>query len=156
MKTSEHIIKQATLDDLNEITELLSQYLLFYQREKTKEAINAFIRERFEKSESIIFLAIDASNNDRAIGLTQLYPMFSTLSLGKVWILNDLYINHDYRKSGLGKKLIDAAVTFAKDSGAIRLDLKTEPENKPAKNLYEKYGFSYDETYCNYSLKIVG
>ena len=48
-----------------------------------------------------------------AIGFTQLYPSFSSLSLKSVWILNDLYVYEEYRKQGVGKMLLDAAKEFA-------------------------------------------
>ena len=38
------------------------------------------------------------------------------------------------------------------DSGAIRLDLKTEHNNLIAKALYEKVGFRADDVYQAYSL----
>lgn len=83
-------------------------------------------------------------------GFMQLYPLYSTLMLGKIWVLNDLYIDEFYRAKGIGKKMLDRAIDFARSDGAIRLDLKTQFTNEKAKNFYESYGFEKDVVFVHY------
>lgn len=87
---------------------------------------------------------------NKAVGIAQLYPCFSTLGLSKTWILNDLFVEASSRGHRIGKLLIDATINFAKQEGAKRIDLKTEHDNHTAKTLYEKHGFQRNEIYEHY------
>lgn len=147
-------IQRATLKDIGAFAHLIKDYLAFYRRDRDINEITAFISKRLENNESVVFAAFNKDKSTQAIGFTHLYPIFSTLSLKKVWVLNDLYVNEHYRGMKIGRLLIDAAASFAKEDGAFRLDLKTEYENTPAKKLYEKYGFVRDETYEHFSLEL--
>jgi ribosomal protein S18 acetylase RimI-like enzyme len=59
----------------------------------------------------------------------------------------DLWIDEDFRRRGLGEKLLTAAIedmkqSFAEDDYAVRKVLVTTgDDNEPAKRLYEKAGF---------------
>ena len=54
-----------------------------------------FIEQRVVNHESIIFLA---TNDGLALGFTQLYPSFSSVSMRRLWILNDLFVAPSARK----------------------------------------------------------
>ena len=86
------------------------------------------------------------------IGFTQLYPSFSSLSLKKVLILNDLYVQEDFRRLGVGKMLLDAAKDYALQINSKGLTLSTGIENETAQSLYEKYGFIRNEHFYEYFL----
>ena len=75
------------------------------------------------------------------VGFTQLYPTFSSVNVSKNWILNDLYVEINYRKQGIGEGLIKAAIEFAKKDGASFLELSTAINNITAQKLYEDIGF---------------
>ena len=65
----------------------------------------------------------------------------------RVWVLNDLYVDADARRHGVAQALLDAAADFARDDGAIRLELETTPDNRTAQALYESGGWQrYDDT----------
>jgi ribosomal protein S18 acetylase RimI-like enzyme len=61
--------------------------------------------------------------------------------------IGDLWIDEDYRRKGLGEKLLrtiieDMTRFFAKENHALRKVLVTTgDDNEPAKRLYEKIGF---------------
>lgn len=54
-----------------------------------------------------------------------------------------MYLRPDARGTGLGKKLIETSLDFAKKSGYKNVYLETMPELKPALKVYEKFGFNY-------------
>lgn len=56
-----------------------------------------------------------------------------------------MYLRPDARGTGLGKKLIETSLDFAKDTGYKNVYLETMPELKPALKVYEKFGFRYLE-----------
>jgi ribosomal protein S18 acetylase RimI-like enzyme len=63
----------------------------------------------------------------------------------KNWLLNDLFIDTNYRKRGIGEALLKAAAVFAKNHGATFLQLETAADNYAAQNLYEATGFIKQE-----------
>lgn len=138
-------IKRANINMLDDILMLINAYRCFYKYANDNlDRLKAFIEARLINNESVIFLAY---SEGKPIGFTQLYPSFTTLGLRKLWILNDLYIEKSYRGNGVGKILIDTVINFASNDGAFRVDIKTEHNNFPAKNLYDAYGFKRDDTY---------
>jgi putative acetyltransferase len=54
-----------------------------------------------------------------------------------------MYLLPEARGIGLGKKLIDKCLAFAKEAGYKNVYLETMPELKNALKVYEKMGFRY-------------
>jgi len=144
-------VYQATLSDLEEIARLFDLYRVFYKQPSNIAAAKNFIRERFEKKESVIFVAVE---NNEFLGFTQLYPSFSSVSMQRLWILNDLYVTEEARNKGVGKKLLDASKQLAKETKAKGLSLQTAVDNLTAQSLYEKDGWIKDEKFFSYALNI--
>ena len=64
------IIKQASIQHIDELAILFAQYRVFYKQSFDAEAAKQFLIERTTNGESVIF-AIDAG---RTAGFIQLYP----------------------------------------------------------------------------------
>jgi GNAT superfamily N-acetyltransferase len=135
-------IRQAVLADLEALSVLFDGYRQFYGRAGDLAAAKNFLRERFIHAESVLFIAHEGTN---PIGFTQLYPSFSSVSLERIYILNDLFVNELGRRKGVGSKLISAAVNFSRAVGAIRLGLSTAITNTSAQALYEAEGWERDD-----------
>ena len=116
---------------------LLSDYRQFYGRKSDTPAARAFLQARFEHSQSVVFRAHDGAT---PVGFTQLYPSFSTVSLARVFILNDLFVVATHRRAGVGTELLDASAGYARAMGAVRLSLNTDVGNTTAQALYEAKG----------------
>ncbi|WP_019501054.1 GNAT family N-acetyltransferase [Pseudanabaena sp. PCC 6802] len=140
---------QARLEHLEEVSKLFDQYRIFYKSSSDLEAARKFLQERFQKGDSIIFVV---SNDGRIVGFTQLYPSFSSVSMKRVWILNDLFVEETYRGKGLAKLLLSAAENFARETEAIRIILATQISNVVAQALYELRGYTKDEDFYHYTL----
>jgi len=54
-----------------------------------------------------------------------------------------MYLKKEARGLGLGRRLIDTCLTFAKDAGYHLVYLETMPELRKAVSVYEKFGFEY-------------
>src|SRR3954447_1985078 len=115
-------IQRATINELNFLTELFDFYRVFYHQESNLEGARDFLKERLENEDSVIFIAYDEGN---PVGFVQLYPTFSSVSMKRSWVLNDLYVHETARKKGFGEKLIKTAIDFAEDTGAKGLSLET-------------------------------
>ncbi|THE13028.1 GNAT family N-acetyltransferase [Bacillus timonensis] len=144
-------IFQATIEDLDGVANLFNSYRMFYQQESDVEGAMTYIKARMETNESVIFVAKDKENY---VGFTQLYPTFSSISMKKVWILNDLYVDSKARKQGVGERLLQKAKEYALETGAKSLSLSTAPDNHTAQRLYEKNGYKRDSQFYHYELEL--
>ena len=97
-----------------------------------------FIRERIEQKESVILVAL---SEGEFIGFVQMYPIFSSVSMRRAWLLNDLFVGPAYRSRGVATMLLDASKQLARDAKAKWLLLQTGADNAPAQLLYEKNGW---------------
>ena len=144
-------IRRATGDDIDPLARLFDAYREFYRAPANLEGARRFLLERLEKSQSIILLAF---HEDAAVGFTQLYPSFSSVSLARIFILNDLFVAPEARRTGAGSALLQAAAEYAKSEGAVRLELSTERGNSMAQAVYERLGWKRDEDFYVYRLAL--
>ena len=140
-------VRQATLSDLPVLAPLFDAYRQFYGRAPDLAAAESFLRDRFSHGESVLFLAF--ADNEPA-GFTQLYPSFSSVSLARSFILNDLFVVPGQRRTGVGSALLRAAVDYARSLGAVRVTLNTDIQNARAQATYEAGGWKRDREYYVY------
>ncbi len=119
---------------------LFDKYRVFYKQQTDVELAKHFIQTRLDNNESIIFAAL-SDDKTKPIGFTQLYPTYSSVRAVQNWILNDLYVLEGHRKQGIGEKLIETAIGFAKENNARFVELSTAADNYIAQSLYEQIGF---------------
>lgn len=140
-----HLITRATVDDVDTIAPLFDLYRVFYGKPSDPALARDFIHARLTRGESVILLA--SSVDGAAVGFTQLYPAFSSVNAVRTWILNDLLVLPDARRSGVARALLSAAADFARADGALRLELETDHDNVTAQALYRAMGWTpYDGT----------
>jgi ribosomal protein S18 acetylase RimI-like enzyme len=146
-----HTVRQATIRDLDQLVLLFDHYRQFYGRTSNLCAVREFLLARFHNHESTVFIAYE---NEKAIGFTQLYPSFSSISLARIFILNDLFVHEQARRKGVASALMSAAVQFATASGADRLSLSTAITNEAAQALYHSAGWKRDDQFLVYDFDI--
>lgn len=137
-------IRQAVLADLDALSILFDGYRQFYGRDSDVPAAKKFLLERFKHGESVLFIAHDGVD---PVGFVQLYPSFSSVSLGRIYILNDLFVSAAGRRKGTGAQLLSAAADYGRAVGAIRLGLSTAMTNTRAQALYEAQGWERDDDF---------
>lgn len=145
-------VRQAAVEDLGRIVPLFDGYRQFYGQSSDPEAARVFLLERMRQQQSVIFIAED--DQDRALGFTQLYPSFSSVRLGRSYILNDLFVVPGARRHGVGALLLQAAARFGRSTGAVRLSLSTALDNGAAQALYESQGWQADTVFRHYNLPL--
>jgi ribosomal protein S18 acetylase RimI-like enzyme len=131
-------IKQINIANYQLVTGLFDQYRVFYKQASDITLAETYIKNRLENDESVIFVAF-AGN--KPVGFTQLYPLLSSVKATKNWLLNDLFVDSDHRKQGIGETLLKTAANFAKSHGATFVQLETASDNYTAQKLYEAVGF---------------
>ena len=128
-------IRKATREDIDALTVLFDLYRIFYHQPSVIAAAKKFLVQRMEKEESVVFVAVEGNT---LVGFTQLYPIFSSVSLQRTWLLNDLYVHATVRKQGVAAQLLQAARQHGVETGAKWLLLQTANNNFTAQAVYEK------------------
>ncbi|RRQ48266.1 GNAT family N-acetyltransferase [Maribacter algicola] len=140
------IVRQAHITDLELIVPLFDQYRVFYGQASDLNRAKVFLEARFQHKESIIFVAF---KEYIPVGFLQLYFSFSSVSLESTLILNDIYVNRNYRNLGVGSSLLKNAQEYCRKNQYKGLALETATDN-PAQKLYEKLGWTRDSHCFHY------
>jgi len=135
-------VRRADARDLDALAGLFDAYRQFYKQPGDVAAARAFLAERIAHDESVVLICEHAG---AAIGFVQLYPLFSSVRLGRSWLLNDLYVTSQARRLGAARALLDAACAFARKRGALGLELETGRDNVAAQALYRSAGWDLGE-----------
>jgi ribosomal protein S18 acetylase RimI-like enzyme len=145
-------IYKATSEDIEGVSNLFNLYRIFYQQTSDLEGAKTYIKNRLESKDSVIIVV---KEKQEYVGFTQLYPTFSSISMKRAWILNDLYVDEEARKQGIGEMLLHKAKDFAFETGAKSISLETAPDNYAAQRLYEKNGYIRDSQFFHYELNLI-
>ena len=86
-------------------------------------------------------LVIEKSN--QIIATINLLYTISTALGAKVVILEDMIVSSKLQKNGIGSKLLQDAISFAKQQECQRITLLTDKNNTLAHTFYTKNGFKY-------------
>jgi ribosomal protein S18 acetylase RimI-like enzyme len=141
------VVRRAHPDDVAAAAALFSGYLAFYERDHSVAAARSFVSDRLAAGDSLIYLAFDG---DTPVGLAQVYPTFSSLSLAPAWVLNDLFVDPQARGTGAGRALLRTVCRDAADADAAYVGLETADDNLTAQRLYESEGFVRETGFRHY------
>jgi Acetyltransferases len=136
-------IAHASPADLDALAGLFDAYRRFYGQPSDLDAAREWLRRRLRFGESRALLA---RLDGEPAGFAQLYPMFSSVRLARIWILNDLFVQPAMRRRGVARRLLDAAAGFARGDGAVGIQLETARDNEAARAAYRAAGWHEDAT----------
>jgi len=145
------------VEDADSIAPLFDAYRQFYGAAPDLRGARAFIAARLERDESVVLLARAlprASEPSSAVGFAQLYPSYSSVSLGPIIVLNDLFVLPSWRRSSVARSLVAETVRHGERVGAIRIHLSTQLTNAPARRLYQSLDFVADQEFVHLSLAL--
>ncbi|MCB0503394.1 MAG: GNAT family N-acetyltransferase [Bacteroidetes bacterium] len=146
-------IQKASLNELLPLSVLFNDYRIFYRKEADLEAAGSFLKQRIENGDAEIFVCFNELNE--MTGFTQLYPLFSSTRMKRLWLLNDLFVHPDHRSKGYSIALIERAKQLCKETEACGMFLETEKTNIIGNQLYPKTGFYLNETSNFYQWDII-
>jgi GNAT superfamily N-acetyltransferase len=144
-------ITKASTEMVRVVVPLFDAYRQFYEEPSDLEGAKNFLVERLRRGESVIFLAWEGG---QCVGFAQLYPSFSSSSMKRIWILNDLFVLSSARGHGVGRALLEQSKLLAIESGAKELTLETAKNNLTAQRLYEGCGWKRDDVFYKYNLAV--
>ncbi|MEI1277636.1 GNAT family N-acetyltransferase [Leptospira venezuelensis] len=140
-------LRIASRSDLEELSELFDLYRKFYELPSDIAGAKKFLEDRLLHKDSILIVAEEEGS---LLGFAQLYPIFSSLSMKRDYILNDLFIRETERRKGIAKKILQEAANQVIEHGGKGMGLETHPDNRHARHLYERFGFKLNEEYLHY------
>ena len=136
-------IIQAKPIHIDQLVDLFDAYRVWYRKESDKLTAKQFLLERMANKESVIYVCENEDGD--LVGFTQLYPIFSSTRMKRMWLLNDLFVHPDFRGKGISKMLINEAKDLAKKTDACGVLLETETTNDIGNKLYPRMGFELEK-----------
>lgn len=91
------------------------------------------------RPELAFFLATEQS---RPLGYAAQRYLFSSWAQGEEALLEDLYVSTHARGAGLGRRLVEAAITHARSRGCRSMSLDTNENNAASNAVYRRLGFT--------------
>lgn len=85
--------------------------------------------------ESVIYFV---EKDGMPVGFAQLYPLFCSLEMKRIWLLYDLFVAPEARKEGVAQMLLARADQLATETDSAFIMLSTATDNVRAQALYEK------------------
>jgi GNAT superfamily N-acetyltransferase len=130
-------IRDVRLDDYDAWRDLWDQYLLFYQTSLTEEVTLSTFRALNDRSNQVKgFLA---ESQGVIVGLAHCFLRPSTWHKVGYIYLEDLFVAPIARGEGVGRKLMESVVEYAKSLGAERVYWLTKENNSTARALYDSF-----------------
>lgn len=104
----------------------------------------ADVRERLvpmlgAQPNALVLLAFERT---RPIGLAVCFFGLSTFAARPLLNVHDLAVVPDARGRGVGRALLTEAERLARERGCCKLTLEVQDDNRPARTLYERFGFA--------------
>ncbi|MDQ6929890.1 MAG: GNAT family N-acetyltransferase [Candidatus Eremiobacteraeota bacterium] len=146
-------IHRADPDDFDDLLPLFRAYRLFYERAAEPAAEHRFLSERLANADSTIFIARDGTS---AVGFVQLFTTFSSVYLGPVLLLEDLFVHPDARGRGTASALLGRSRGHAAQLRAVGMFLETAHTNRAAQRVYERAGWQLECAFRKYNCPLTG
>ncbi len=98
---------------------------------------NKQLQRIIESENSLLFVAED--KNNEIVGMATLV-CYDIPTGQKAWI-EDVVVDTKWRGKGIGKKIVQEIIAFAKNQGIKKVDLTSSYQREKANLLYQKLGF---------------
>ena len=140
-------IRSAKETDYSQIVDLFKDFATFEKLpEKMTNSLDRMIKE---KDFFNCFVAETIEN--RIVGYVSYFFCYYTW-IGKSLYMDDLYVIPESRANGIGTKLINKVIEFAKESDCHKLRWQVSDWNKPAIDFYKNIGATIDSVEKNCDL----
>lgn len=108
------------------------------------ESGSAFLKERLEGKGGVVFLAEDGQK-PIAYAAVALVEAESYRKIKVIAELEELFVLEEYRRAGIGKKLVEQFSLWAKESNAEKVSVIVSSANLRSIDFYRRMGFlDYD------------
>ncbi|WP_405114290.1 GNAT family N-acetyltransferase [Paenibacillus sp. FSL K6-1217] len=146
------IIRPAELEDLNDLTELMYDYIVgFYQNPSPPiDKVHYLIRALCDTQQGIQFVA---EEDGRLVGFATLYFTFSTMKADKIAVMNDLFVKEAFRDTELESQLYLKCKNYCIDQGFANMTWITSINNTRAQSFFNKMNAVQGKDWVHFSIK---
>ncbi len=138
-------IRKTEITDIPHILAMIREFAEFEKLSEYCEVTQENLQEVLfgEKAfvESLIALA-----DETPIGYAIFFPYFASFRGQRGFYLEDIYLKPDFRRFGLGKKILREIAKIGKEKGFVRIDFQVLKHNQNAIHFYKKLGAIEDES----------
>lgn len=142
-------IRIANEKDFPQIIKLFNEFAAF---EKLPDRMINTVPKMIEEQNYFTCFVAETSNSE-IVGYAACFFSYHTWS-GKSLYMDDLYVKETYRKKGIGKKLLDSVIEFARNKKCGKVRWQVSNWNLNAQNFYKKLGAAIDDVELNCDLKL--
>ena len=130
----------ATAADLPQLADLLAELFAMekdFRPDRAKQI--GGMRTILDEPElgKLFVLRVDG----KVAGMANALFTISTAEGGRALLLEDVIVSLEYRGKGLGRKLVEHVLHWAKLRGIVRVTLLADRDNQPALDFYRRLGF---------------
>ena len=151
MKSNQVEIKPASLLHIDKILPLFSSYAKFSNIVRDEESYREFLTQQINSENTLILVAFI---EQKAVAFLQVFKVHSTLAMKQSWLLNDLFVDIQYRRIKIATKLIQFLFEFAQANKVFSVKLTTEKTNFAAISLYQSQSFEQIDSHYIFSKKV--
>ncbi len=145
--TADLSIRRATSSDLDALVRLLgvlfsieADFAPYVERQRRGLAMLLATPERAA--------VLVAERAGAVAGMVTAQLVVSTAEGGPSALVEDMVVEANERRHGVGRALLAAAEAWAAERGATRLQLLADRENAPALRFYERLGWRWTQLVC--------
>ena len=130
-------IRPLTAADHDQWEALFRAYIRFYEAHVADDVIAA-TWERLIKGEDGFLALVAEEDGNRLVGIAHILFHRSTWSPTTYCYLEDLFVDIDTRRRGVGRALIEAVYREADNRGSTRTYWTTKADNARARRIYDR------------------
>ena len=133
-------------EDLGDLLPLVRGYCDFYDVAPSDDALLGLSRTLIAdpEREGVQFVA-RSGEDGAAVGFATVFWLWSTLSAGRIGLMNDLFVAPEARGSGTAEALIERCRAACRERGATRLTWQTAKDNLRGQAVYDRVGGTREE-----------
>lgn len=140
-------IRKIEKGDFPVLINLFKEFALF---EKLPDKMTNSVEQMLQEKEYLTgFVAVNAES--KIIGYVTYFFGYYTW-IGKSLYMDDLYVCPDFRGAGVGTKLINEVIAYAKAENCKKLRWQVSEWNQPAIDFYKSLGANVDAVESNCDL----
>ena len=143
------LVRRISGVDLRAATELLVQQQRAYGRDTDEDRLRPVVQAALEDADRTLMLGafhegLPGFAHGKMVGVLMMSVLVSLEHAGEVGWIEELYVRDDYRRKGLGERLLTMAMEWSNGRGLRALDLEVAQvghDPAAAEGLYFKKGF---------------
>ncbi len=146
-------VKRTDAQEIGAMAEDFANYLRSLG-DKTKFKFNAkaFLRDGFGKNRA--FDGLTAEVNGKVTGYLLYHGGYDTDKGIRIFYIADLYVRPEYRRQGVGRKLIEELKKISKKTGVKKLFWQVFAPNRTARKFYWHIGARYRQDMLEMKLPV--